>query len=70
MSNFPDIIYRAYEPSQLDQAPLGTICAVEDGNYYIQVSSHDEPDWQMCLSLEHARNCRDSLINHDKASLS
>lgn len=64
MNSFPDIIYRVHEPSALDQAPHATICLVEDGSYYIQMSNDDEPDWQLCINKEHAYNCRQRLLQN------
>lgn len=47
MKEFPRIIHRVSQPSHLDEAPQGTLCLVENGNYYIQCSKDETcPDWQ------------------------
>lgn len=46
MKEFPSLIVRFSQPTEYDQAPLGTICVVKN-QYFIQIF-HDEnkPIWQ------------------------
>lgn len=65
MIPFPIVIIRTTIPSRYDHAPLATICQTEDGQYYIQSTDEDEPDWRQCASQEHAFETRKSLLAND-----
>lgn len=65
MNPFPAVIYRVTEPSKLDEAPLGTICKVGDGQWYIQSSPQEGiPDWHVCFDEQDAYVMRNNLLNH------
>lgn len=62
---YPTKIYRCAPPSPLDTADYLTLCHVENGQYYIQLS-HDEnqPNWQLFEGSEdEAESFRETIKN-------